>query len=696
MIKKAKEVFNNFEEFNMKNEIIKCLILLFLSIVVSIQMVKIDYLFFHSIVMFIGIIICFAIYLFAYNTYRIAKSDFFIILGIGSLVVGMIDILHTVSYFNVGLFGLEANNLAASLWLIGRYVGSITVFASSIVLYRDKKQLNIRIVKIIYLVTFMSIILSVYVFRGFPTNYIEGLGSTPFNKICRVIIVLILVATLIIFHKTLNTINKGLVFYMELSIVFNIINELLFIFFSHNHSIENTSAFVLRTIAFYMRYKAIVQIGLREPFDNISLALADVTNKLEQQDELRMKFEEALINSEECYKILIEDSSDAIFIYSNKKQVFSNETAAKMFGFSSVEEMLRTDVFDTIDKEDLNVCKALVREVINNKKNIYVKNTMFFTLHGNRIFVKVKGTRILYQGNPSVLIVMKDLTDKKKVEKLSVDIEEKGKQLEDTLNLNKLITEHFANVSHELRTPLNVILGAVQILGFYNTEKTIVSSIEKVQNYHKTIKQNCYRLLRLVNNLIDLSKIDSGFFELNRHNGNIVEIVEDITMSVVTYCESKNVNIVFDTDIEEKFMAFDHDKLERIILNLLSNAIKFTKAGDMIFVYIGDLEDRINIIVKDTGIGIEEEKLNLIFERYRQADGGLNRAQGTGIGLSLVKALIELHGGTIAVKSKVGEGTEFSIVLPAKRIEEDNNLVREMNSQTNVERISIEFSDIYS
>jgi signal transduction histidine kinase len=183
---------------------------------------------------------------------------------------------------------------------------------------------------------------------------------------------------------------------------------------------------------------------------------------------------------------------------------------------------------------------------------------------------------------------------------------------------------------------------------------------------------------------------------LNRHNGNIVEIVEDITMSVVTYCESKNVNIVFDTDIEEKFMAFDHDKLERIILNLLSNAIKFTKAGDMIFVYIGDLEDRINIIVKDTGIGIEEEKLNLIFERYRQADGGLNRAQGTGIGLSLVKALIELHGGTIAVKSKVGEGTEFSIVLPAKRIEEDNNLVREMNSQTNVERISIEFSDIYS
>ena len=128
----------------------------------------------------------------------------------------------------------------------------------------------------------------------------------------------------------------------------------------------------------------------------------------------------------------------------------------------------------------------------------------------------------------------------------------------------------------KLRTPLNVIFGSAQMIELYSKNNIICKNTKIIGKYSKSRKQNSYRMLRLVNNLIDLTKIDSGFLKLNMQNYNIVNIVEDITLSVAEYIESKNINIVFDTDVEEKYMACDVDMIERIILNLLSNADKFT------------------------------------------------------------------------------------------------------------------------
>ncbi|GKU30155.1 hypothetical protein CFB3_22620 [Clostridium folliculivorans] len=423
----------------------------------------------------------------------------------------------------------------------------------------------------------------------------------------------------------------------------------------------------------------------------------ETKDRLEQESDLRIMFEEAMVNNEECYRILIEKSSDAIVIHSDYKHVFANETAAKMLGFSKAKDLLKVDFSKFIEEENFYESMEIYNEILAKKTNGETYDTTLITIDGRQISVKIQGTYIIYRGKPSVLVVFKDLSAEKEVEKLSADIEEKGKMLEDTIFLNKRITEHFANVSHELRTPLNVILGAIQILALYDSRDSMVNSIDKIQAYYKTMKQNCYRLLRLVNNLIDLSKIDSGFFELKRRNGNIVDVIEGITMSIVSYCETKNITLIFDTEVEEKYMAFDHDKIERIMLNLLSNAIKFTNEGGTIFVYIEDVGKEISIIVKDSGVGIDEKQQELIFERYRQADNiMLNVAQGTGIGLSLVKALVELHKGLIHVKSKLGEGTEFYITLPVEILDTSQEEHKETEVRSNVERISIEFSDIYS
>ncbi|WP_432666207.1 sensor histidine kinase [Wukongibacter baidiensis] len=277
-------------------------------------------------------------------------------------------------------------------------------------------------------------------------------------------------------------------------------------------------------------------------------------------------------------------------------------------------------------------------------------------------------------------------------------IKENKRLLDETIKYDKMKTEFFSNISHELKTPLNIIFSSTQLLYLCTSEAEEDISPAKLNKYIDMIKQNSYRLLRLVNNLIDITKIDSGFMELNVKNENIVEVVENITLSTAEYVKSKCRNIVFDTEIEEKIIAFDPEKMERIILNLISNAVKFTKAGDSIAVMIYDRKDAVQISVKDSGIGIPENKQKIIFDKFIQANPLYSRSnEGSGIGLSLVKSLVEMHGGKVIVRSEEGNGTEFVIELPVKLIYEEkkNHITEEFSQQSNVEKIQIEFSDIY-
>lgn len=279
-------------------------------------------------------------------------------------------------------------------------------------------------------------------------------------------------------------------------------------------------------------------------------------------------------------------------------------------------------------------------------------------------------------------------------------IKENKRLLEEIIEYDRLKTEFFSNVSHEFKTPLNIIFSTTQLLSLHPLNCNDAYEYNpKINNYISIMKQNCYRLLRLINNLIDITKIDSGFIHLILQNKNIVEVIENIALSTVEYVESKSRTIIFDTDIEEKIIAFDPEKIERIILNLISNAVKFTKPQDQIEINIYDKKETIIISVKDTGIGIPKEKQEIIFERFRQVSPLLNRNhEGSGIGLSLVKSLVEMHHGKISVKSECGKGTEFIIELPVKLISEEDNtkISNDFTSQTNVEKIQIEFSDIYS
>lgn len=227
----------------------------------------------------------------------------------------------------------------------------------------------------------------------------------------------------------------------------------------------------------------------------------------------------------------------------------------------------------------------------------------------------------------------------------------------------QLKTDFIANMSHELRTPLNIITSASMLLEMKSQKEETVSS-EYILDKLNHINQSSNRLRRLINNLIDISKFDSGFIECKCKNENIVYVVEDIVHEVVDYAKEKNIELIFDTEEEEIISFIDKEKIERVILNLLSNAIKFTNENGKIEVYMKSDDNFIYITIKDNGIGISKEKIDHIFQRFYQVDNLLSRgSEGSGIGLCIVDEIIRMHGGKINIESEINKGTTFEIVL---------------------------------
>jgi signal transduction histidine kinase len=254
--------------------------------------------------------------------------------------------------------------------------------------------------------------------------------------------------------------------------------------------------------------------------------------------------------------------------------------------------------------------------------------------------------------------------------------------------------EFIVNISHDLKTPLNVIFSTIQLFEMYCRDGSLVKKKGKIINYIESMKLNSYRLSKLINNIVDSSKINAGFFELKMSNNNIVEVIEDTVMSVINYADSKWLNIIFDTDIEEKIIACDPEKIERVVLNLISNAIKFSDKGKEIFVNIKLRDEFLEISVKDCGIGLKVNQLNMIFDRFKQVDESLSRnAEGTGIGLSLAKSIVELHGGRMFVESEFGNGSKFIFTIPTTKVMQEN-LILTSKIRNKSENINVELSDI--
>lgn len=260
--------------------------------------------------------------------------------------------------------------------------------------------------------------------------------------------------------------------------------------------------------------------------------------------------------------------------------------------------------------------------------------------------------------------------------------------------LHTVNNNFFTNLSHELKTPVNIIYSLIQLMSTLKNDND--NSIKECfVKYEKTLKQNCLRILKLINNLIDITKIDSGIGKLDLVLLDIVPFIEDLAFSIVPFANHKNINIIFDTNIEKLYLKVDPYAFERILLNLLSNAIKFNDINGNVFITIHCNDESVDIIVRDDGIGVPDIFIDNLFDRFYKVDTTLSRKyEGSGVGLSITKSLVELHSGTIRINEYYKNGTEFIVNMPIPN-QKNIDIKNKYDYFIDDEKILREFSDIY-
>ena len=592
---------------------------------------------------------------------------------------------------------------------------------SCIMCYTSTKKEELFIISLMYVVFFIDISIGNLDNMSLTnsTKYVDGyitictsllrisilaISIIPFKKIKGIIMSnkissMLIVAMISIFIGTLE--SKNLIFANKENyfIPYNIFLIISYLVVSTTYLIKSIRQkeyiySVISSSIFLLGVKACYAIvGASNPMSVIKLASISITymgfiifiGGLFLELILSIKRNKELENKLNVfYKLVDENKYSCIVIYDeNGKIKFANK-AVKNFMFKNpcekdkrVESVIIHKMKE-VDRNTIFEIKNSVEKYKAWKGNIYIPS-LDMTLECNIQNIHTKF------GENNYAITFQDISSKLRTERYLIEYE-KIKKHEEVKN------EFFANISHELRTPLNIFYSTVQLLDLKSNDM-LVDFREVYEEHKQCLNLNCKRMLRLIDNIVDITKIDVGFTKPKFVNCDIVRVIEDITLSVVNYAENKNINIVFDTEIEEHIIKCDSSMIERAMLNLLSNAIKFTKENGNIVVNLYKDEQWVHIIVKDDGIGIPIGIQGMIFERFVQGDKSLTRLnEGSGIGLSIVKSIVELNNGEIYLDSDGENGTEFEILLPNEKLEGDKY---EYNYEIDIDKIELEFSDIY-
>lgn len=256
---------------------------------------------------------------------------------------------------------------------------------------------------------------------------------------------------------------------------------------------------------------------------------------------------------------------------------------------------------------------------------------------------------------------------KSKINKLS---KEEMILLIEKLQEKQEIQENFMmNISHDLRSILNIIMSANYMLECIKNRENI-NCDNKEKEYLNIVKRNTYKMLKLIDNLIDITRLENKYFKINKENIEIVNFIETVMGSIDKYAKQKDITLIFDTNKEECIVGVDPQALDRMCINLISNAIKFSPIGSFIYVTLMIDDKDVKISVADNGLGISKEDQKKIFERFNQGSKK-NKHNGSGIGLDLVKSLVKLHDGRITLKSELNKGSNFTIILPNTKLEKE-------------------------
>jgi len=485
------------------------------------------------------------------------------------------------------------------------------------------------------------------------------------------------------YKNLMNVLNEGVIIHDSKKI--NYIND---------KGLEILGINVSKKEIFIEDIKNIISKKFREKFlNNIQLIISEKKDKIVNKIELingkiveivttniKLNEEDLLISividitelentimnieqSEKTYKLLLQTLPEGIVIINpnTNKHIYRNESSIRMLktiGLEKLNESIKT----YLKEEKYGEFRRFTIDKLNN--------------------IDISLAIVKREEEGTLIVVFRML-----------DCEFKSIQLEKELNTikekNKFKTSFLSNVAYDIKKPINMIFETNNKL----IDNKAIYNSENINNHTRLVKQNCYRLIKLLNNIDYVSKVDNGTCYLELRKCDIVKLVDNIVKISKKYTDKKGINISFKSDINKKVLALDIEKVEKIILNILSNAIKFTDTDGRIDINLYIENEEVCISIKDTGIGIPKDKQEIIFENFEQIDTTLSRGcEGTGMGLSVVKKLANLNNIKIKVESELNKGSEFKITLPNNILSKNIKL---QDKFTQNEKVEIEFSDIY-
>ncbi len=361
--------------------------------------------------------------------------------------------------------------------------------------------------------------------------------------------------------------------------------------------------------------------------------------------------------AEEMFKSIFDNALDGILLADivTRKFLIGNMMMCEMLGYGE-EEINNISVEDIHLENDLPYVmeqfEKQARKEIQLAKDIPVKRK-----DGSIFYADVNASAVTIGGKTYLLGIFRDITERKRAEEMRLEKE----RLE---YASKEKSEFIASMSHELRTPLNAIIGFSEILKM----KMAGELSEKQMHYVDNIYTSGDFLLNLINDILDLSKVEAGKIELNIEKIRVATTIDEATVLIKEKAAKHNINIKKEIDPGLEFVDADKQRIKQVLFNLLSNAVKFSKEeGGTVTISAKKEGDMAQFSVSDTGIGIKPENLGKLFQKFEQLEPGISaKYGGTGLGLAICKQLVEQHGGRMWAESKYGEGSTFTFTLPLK------------------------------
>jgi PAS domain S-box-containing protein len=364
-----------------------------------------------------------------------------------------------------------------------------------------------------------------------------------------------------------------------------------------------------------------------------------------------------LRESEENYRILAETSPYGIIVHSDFKLKYYNKKALTIFNADINADYRGTDILKFIHPHYHSVIKSRTKKLYKGAIYPDFLEIKLLNIHGEIIQAEIASAGITYGDESSAQVILRDISERKRMEEELINAKNKAEESD------RMKTSFLENMSHEIRTPLNGIIGFSTLLKYKKPDNP-----ERLK-YLEIIEQSGKHLLNIINDLIEISRIESGHIEIRNEMVDLHTILVDLhdffSKSAVIKNIDVSVSLFTDQRYSEAFVNTDFIRLKQVLINLLNNALKFTKKGRVDFGYEVIDDVQIKFFVKDTGIGIPEDSRQLVFERFRQVDDTKTKEHGgAGLGLTISKGLVEMMGGIIWFDSKPGVGTTFYFTLP--------------------------------